>query len=152
MQLLQLVMRRNVRCVAGNIRHFRATRTGSGIPVQLQMVVSADSARLPRAADNANRTKMRCSPPGPLAASAPGTAAERSGRAPTCCNRGASVLTKGVWHRHASVERIKLHSEHGDGTWFSSSARAANAQPLSHRLESSCAQQLLQQGTARLRL
>jgi hypothetical protein len=29
---------------------------------------------------------------------------------------------------------------------------AASAQPLSYRLESSCAQQLLQQGTARLRL
>jgi hypothetical protein len=43
-------------------------------------------------------------------------------------------------------------AEHGDGTWFSSSARAASAQPLSHCLESSCAQQLLQQGTARLRL
>jgi len=39
----------------------------------------------------------------------------------TCCNPGPSVLTKGVRHRHASVERIKLDREHGDGTWFSSS-------------------------------
>jgi len=30
--------------------------------------------------------------------------------------------------------------------------RAASAQPLSHRLESCCARQLIQQGTARLRL
>jgi len=92
------------------------------------MVVSADGARVrgPRT----TWTGPKCDAVRlVLAASARGTAAERSGRAPACWTRGANVLTKGVRHRHASVERIKLHSEHGGGTWFSSSARAASANP-----------------------
>jgi hypothetical protein len=83
--------------------------------VQLQVVVSANGALTSATADNANRTGVTVLP---VWFSGRGVRSFREWRrwqnegcrAPTRCNPAASILTKGVRHRHASVARIKLHS------------------------------------------
>jgi hypothetical protein len=75
------------RCIDGNIRHFRATRTGSGIPVQLQVVVSADGARF---RDREQREQDRHAD-GVASALLP----NESGRTLTCCNRGRKSSHQG---------------------------------------------------------